>query len=73
MDIFFDRMDTLCNCVHPENALPPMVVTELGIVTDEMPLHPQNALIPMFVTDVGMVIDVMFAHPENALPPIIYK
>ena len=35
--------------------MPPMLVTELGMVTDCKDEHPQNALSPMLVTESGMI------------------
>ena len=52
--------------LHLKNALLPMDVTELGMVTEVSPLHPSNAWLPMDVTELGMVTEVSPLHPENA-------
>ena len=41
---------------HEENALFPMDVTLLGMVTVVRPIHEENALFPMDVTLLGMVV-----------------
>ena len=41
---------------QPLNAINPMVVTELGIATDVIPLQPSKVLLPMVITVFGMVI-----------------
>ena len=48
-------METLVRPVQPQNALPLMTVTELGMVSEPLkPLHPEKALLPMVVTELGM-------------------
>ena len=57
--------------LQPSKALPPMLVTLLGIVTDDFkPEHPSKALTPMLVTLLGIVTEV---KPEqfSYLQPII--
>ena len=41
---------------QPENALSPMLVTLLGIVTEVKAVHSRNALSPMLVTPLGIVV-----------------
>ena len=53
-------MVTLVRPEQPENALWPMLVTELGIVTLVRPEQPENAELPMLVTLLGMLTE--FAH-----------
>ena len=47
------------------NALPPMLVTLEGIVTEVKPL-PMNAQAPMLVTLEGISMEVKLIHPWNA-------
>ncbi len=55
----------------PENALLPILVTELGMVTLVNPLQPLNALPPILVTELGMVTLVKPEQPLNAEPPMV--
>ena len=48
--------------VHPEKALSPMLVTELGISTDVKPVHSLKALLPMLLTELPIVKEVKPAH-----------
>ena len=43
---------------QPLNALSPMLVTELGMVTEVREEQPLNALHPMLVTELPMVMEV---------------
>ena len=53
------------------NALPPMLVTLLGMVIEVRPEQPQNAVSPMLVTLLGMVTEVRPEHPKNAQFPML--
>ena len=44
--------------LHPENALPLMLVTLLGMVTEVRLLHPENAQAPILITLLGIVTEV---------------
>ena len=48
--------------LQPRNALLPMLVTLLPIVTDVRPLQPENAELPMLVTLLPIVTDVRLLH-----------
>ena len=48
------------------NALPPIEVTELGMMTLVKPLQPPNAPSPIEVTELGMVMLVKPSHLQNA-------
>ena len=50
----FPKM-TSVNPVHPENALLPIVLTELGIIRLVNPLHPSNELLPIELTELGIM------------------
>ena len=56
-----------CKDEQNENALPPMLVTESGMVTKCKDSQRQNALSPMLVTESGMVTDCKDLQFENAL------
>jgi len=43
-----------------------MVVTLVGIVTDDSDVHPPKLLVPIFVTPVGMITDTSATHWEKA-------
>ena len=45
-------------CAQEENASPPMLVTELGMVMEVREVHQANAWYPMLVTELGMVMEV---------------
>ena len=47
---------------QPANALSPMLVTPLPIVTLVSPVHPENAELPMLVTLSGIVMLVSPVH-----------
>ena len=47
---------TLSRFEQPENAEPPILVTEFGMVIEVKPEQPENALLPMLVTEFGIVI-----------------
>ena len=49
----------------------PILVTELGIVTEVRPMHKKKALSPILVTELGIVTEVRPSHPLKA-PPIIF-
>ena len=51
------------NCTQPLNALPPMLVTELGMVTEVREEQPLNAHFPMLVTELGMEMEVREEQP----------
>ena len=57
--------------LQPENAEPPMLVTESGIVTDVRPLQPENAELPMLVTEFG--IWPLFTPHTTVSPFIVTK
>ena len=64
---------TIIGCAIPlqsSKALLPILVTELGIVTEVRPLQPAKAKSPILVTELGIVTEVRPMHPEKA-PPII--
>ena len=44
--------------MHPENAPPPIDVTEFGMVMDVRDVHPENAPPPIDVTESGITYDV---------------
>ena len=48
--------------VHEMNAPSPIVVTELGIVTEVRPEQPEKTLFPILVTELGIVIEVSFGQ-----------
>ena len=52
--------------LQPENADLPMLVTELGMVTEVRFQQPENADLPMLVTELGMVTEVRPLQPSNA-------
>jgi len=52
------------------NALSPIVVTELGMVTD-VKGHPTNIPLLIVVTELGMVTDVRDLQLANAWSPIV--
>ena len=56
--------------LQPEKALSPILVTELGIVTEVRLLQPQKASLPILVTELGIVTEVRLLQPWKA-PPII--
>ncbi len=56
---------------QPSNALSPILVRELEMVTEVRIEHPLNALSPIFVTEFGIVTEERFAHLENAELPIL--
>lgn len=56
---------------HPVNALSPILVTELGIITDVSEEQPSNALLPMLATEFGITTDVKEKHLRNALLPML--
>ena len=43
-----------------------MVVTLVGIVTDDSDVHPPKLLVPIVVTLVGIITDTSSTHWENA-------
>ena len=44
--------------LQPAKAPSPILVTELGIVTEVRPLQPKKAYSPILVTEFGIVTDV---------------
>ena len=54
------------NCTQSLNALPPMLVTLLGIVMDVRPEQFLKAELPMLVTLLGIVMDVRPEQPWKA-------
>ena len=57
---------TDCKDEQYQNALPPMLVTEPGMVTDCKDLHHQNAWSLMLVTELGIVTECKNEQPLNA-------
>ena len=57
---------------HPENALPPILVTLAGITTDVMPVD-RKALLPMVPSrdPSAKEIEAREPHPLNVLSPIL--
>ncbi len=53
--------------INPDdwNAFVPIVVTELGIVTDVKLEQPWNAAIPILVTEFPIVTDIKLVQPKN--------
>ena len=49
--------------LQPGKAPSPILVTELGIVTEVRLLHSQKALSPILVTEFGIVTDVNLLQP----------
>jgi metal-sulfur cluster biosynthetic enzyme len=49
----------------------PMLVTELGMVTEVKPLQPSKASTLMLVTELGMVTEVKPLQPEKAQLPML--
>ena len=56
---------------QPANACSPMIIMELGMVTEVREEQPMNALSPMLVTEVGMVTEVREEQPPNASSPML--
>ena len=56
--------------LQPENAEPPIVVTELGIVTFVNPVHPEKVLFPIDVMVLGRSMEVSPLQFSNADPPM---
>ena len=54
--------------VQSSNALSPIEVTELGMVTEVNPVQPSNAEYPIEVTELGMLTEVKPEQSENARP-----
>ena len=48
--------------LQPAKAPSPILVTELGIVTEVRPLQPKKAYSPILVTEFGIVTDVKSQH-----------
>jgi len=57
--------------VQPPKAPPPILVTELGIVTDVKLMHAPKATFPILVTDFGIVTEVKLMQSLKALTPIL--
>ena len=57
---------TSVKIVVPLKAELPMVVTELGMVTEDRPEQPQKAELPMLVTELPMVTEVRPEQLEKA-------
>ena len=53
------------------NAPPPILVTELGMVTEVRLEQSWNALSPILVTELGMLTEVRLSQKRNALSPIL--
>ena len=60
-----------CKDEQCENALSPILVTELGMVTECKDEHHENALSPILVTELGIVTECKDKHTENALSPML--
>jgi len=56
--------------VQPPSAAYPMLVTDLGIVTEVRLEHPSKAEYSILFTELGMVMEVRPEQPENAPPEI---
>ena len=52
--------------VQPSKALPPIVETELGMVTEVRPVQPSKALYPILMTELGIVTEVRPAQLVKA-------
>jgi len=50
--------------------LPPIAVTELGIVMEVRPVQPWNAELLMLLTEFGIVMEVRPVQPWNAEVPM---
>ena len=63
---------TVRKVLQPENALSAMLVTDAGIVIDDIPLQPANAEPPIEVTqDLELnETEISSVQPENALEEI---
>ena len=44
-----------------------MLVTELGIVTEVIPLHSEKAHAPILVTELGIAMELIPLQPKKAL------
>ena len=58
-------------CAQEENAPPPMLVTELGMVMEVREEQYSNAPPPMLVTELGRVMEVREEQSSNALSPML--
>ncbi len=59
----FSSTNICCNDEHQLNRPLPIVVTELGMVTEVSLVHSLNAPLPIVITELGMVIDVSLEQP----------
>ena len=57
--------------LQPKKAWSPMLVTELGMVTEVRPLQQVKAKLPMLVTELGIVTEVRYPQPEKASLPML--
>ena len=64
--VFPDSTSIVVRLEQPENAQPPMLVTEFGMVTLVKPEQPRKAPRPMLVTELGIVTLVRPEQPSNA-------
>ena len=53
--------------LQPEKALSPILVTELGIVTEVRPLQFSKAPSPILVTELGIVTEVRLLQCKKVL------
>ena len=61
----------ICNELHPQKAVLPMLVTDDGIARLANELHLWKAPSPMLVTDDGIARRANERHPEKAKPPML--
>jgi hypothetical protein len=63
---------TVLKVLQPENAEPAMLVTDAGIVIDDIPLQPENAELPIELTQEleSNETEIRSVQPENALEEI---
>ena len=59
-----DYIKELTDACHKKGT--PMLVTELGMVTEVRPLQKANTPTPMLLTELGMVTEVRLLQPWNA-------
>ena len=60
----------LLSDVQPLNASQPIVITELGIIMERIPI-PLNAPPPILTKELGKIREVMLEQPEKADIPIL--
>lgn len=67
----FSILEMISGISQLEKASWPMLVMELGIVTEVRLLQRENALLPILVTLLGIVIDVRLRQPQKASFPML--